>query len=59
MNICLDSKISFISGYIFTVITAATFMDLFMAASIGLVGGAFGLLGKDLYRYIKNKTLNK
>ena len=55
----LDSKISFISGYILTVITAATFMDLFMAASIGLVGGAFGLLGKDLYRYIKNKTLNK
>lgn len=59
MIIDLDTKISFISGYIFTVITAASFMDILMAAILGLVGGLFGLAGKDLYSYIKKKALRK
>ena len=57
MNICLDSKISFISGYIFTVFAASNFMDILMAAVLGLVGGLFGLAGKDLYKYIKDKLV--
>jgi hypothetical protein len=59
MNICLDSKISFISGYIFTVFAAANFMDILMAAVLGLVGGLFGLAGKDLYSLIKKKILKR
>ena len=57
MIIDLDSKISFISGYIFTVFAAASFMDLLMAAGVGLIGGACGLLGKDLYRWLKAKLI--
>ena len=57
MILDLDSKISFISGYIFTVFAAANFMDILMAAVLGLVGGLFGLAGKDLYRFIKDKVV--
>ncbi len=57
MILDLDSKISFLSGYIFTVFAAANFMDILMAAVLGLVGGLFGLAGKDLYRYIKDKVV--
>ena len=57
MILDLDSKISFLSGYIFTVFAAANFMDIVMAAILGLVGGLFGLAGKDLYRYIKDKLV--
>jgi len=59
MTFCLDTKISFISGYIFTVLAASNFMDILMAAIVGLVGGLFGLAGKDLYTYIKKKALRK
>ena len=57
MILDLDSKISFLSGYIFTVFAAANFMDILMAAVLGLVGGLFGLAGKDLYRFIKDKVV--
>jgi len=57
MNLDLDSRISFFSGYIFTLFAAASFMDLLMAAGVGLIGGACGLLGKDLYRYLKSKLI--
>lgn len=57
MNLDLDSRISFISGYIFTLFAAASFMDLLMAAGVGLIGGACGLLGKDLYRWVKDKLI--
>jgi len=59
MNSDLDSRISFFSGYVFTLFAAASFMDLLMAAGVGLIGGACGLLGKDLYRYLKAKALRK
>ena len=57
MILDLDSKISFLSGYIFTVFAASNFMDILMAAVLGLVGGLFGLAGKDLYRFIKDKVV--
>ena len=57
MNTDLDSRISFISGYVFTLFAAASFMDLLMAAGVGLIGGACGLLGKDLYRWLKVKLI--
>tara|TARA_R110000803_G_scaffold179900_1_gene242290 strand:- start:3729 stop:3905 length:177 start_codon:yes stop_codon:yes gene_type:complete len=57
MTTDLDTKISFISGYVLTVFAAASFMDLLMAAGVGLIGGACGLLGKDLYRWLKAKLI--
>lgn len=51
----VDAKISFIAGYIFTVATSISFVGIASAALVGLVGGFFGLLGKELYYAIKNK----
>lgn len=51
----LDNKISFISGFTFTAISTVNIMGIFQAALVGLVGGFFGLLGKELYYYLKGK----
>jgi uncharacterized membrane-anchored protein len=45
----MDNKISFIAGWALTTATTVTGMGLIRAALIGLVGGFFGLLGKQLY----------
>lgn len=45
----MDNKISFIAGWMLTTATTITAMGLFKAALIGLIGGFFGLLGKELY----------
>ena len=54
----LDDRICFSSGYILTAITTINMMGVVQAAIIGLVGGFFGLLGKELYYYVKKK-INK
>ena len=54
----LDDRICFSSGYILTAITTINMMGIVQAAIIGLVGGFFGLLGKELYYYLKKK-INK
>ena len=51
----LDNKISFISGFVFTALSTVTIMGVAQAAIIGLVGGFFGLLGKEFFYYIKKK----
>lgn len=51
----LDNKISFFGGYIFTAISSINLLGFVNAAIIGLVGGFFGLLGKEAYYYIKNE----
>lgn len=51
----LDNKISFISGFTFTALSTINIMGVAQAALVGLVGGFFGLLGKELYYYIKDK----
>ena len=51
----LDNKISFISGFVFTALSTVTIMGVAQAALVGLVGGFFGLLGKELFYYLKNK----
>ena len=51
----LDNKISFISGFTFTALSTITLMGVAQAAMIGLVGGFFGLLGKELFYYLKGK----
>lgn len=51
----MDNKISFISGFMFTALSTITLMGVVQAAMIGLVGGFFGLLGKELFYYLKSK----
>jgi hypothetical protein len=55
----LDNKISFISGFVFTALSTVSIMGIAQAAMIGLVGGFFGLLGKELYYFIKKKIKSK
>ena len=45
----MDNKISFIAGWALTTVTTITLVGVFRAAIIGLVGGFFGLLGKEVY----------
>lgn len=52
----LDSKISFFSGFIFTATTAINTMGWIQAAAVGLIGGFFGLLGKETFYYVKTKV---
>ena len=54
----LDDRMCFTSGYVLTAITTINMMGIVQAAIIGLVGGFFGLVGKELYYYLKNK-INK
>jgi len=51
----LDNKISFVSGFLFTATTAINTMGWLQAAAVGLIGGFFGLLGKETFYYIKDK----
>ena len=51
----IDNKISFFGGYIFTAISSINLLGFVNAAIIGLVGGFFGLLGKEAYYYVKNE----
>lgn len=51
----IDNKISFIGGYILTAVTTVSMMGIFQAAMVGLVGGFFGLVGKEIYYFLKRK----
>lgn len=63
MNICLDTKISFISGTTFTVLMTAPLYELWFALLLGLVGGFGGVIGKHIFYslrdLLKNKTFKK
>ena len=51
----MDAKVSFIGGWLFTTASTISVMGCFQAAFIGLIGGFFGLLGKEAYYYIKGE----
>jgi ABC-type microcin C transport system permease subunit YejE len=55
----LDNKISFLGGYILTAASTVSIMGVFQAALVGLVGGFFGLIGKELFYYIKKQIKEK
>jgi len=57
-TMALDEKISFVSGYILTAATAVSMMGLLQAAMVGLFGGFFGLIGKELFYWVKRKMKN-
>jgi len=49
----MDNKISFIAGWALTTVTTISLMGVFRAALLGLIGGFFGLFGKEVYFYVK------
>jgi len=51
----MDAKLSFFTGWLFTTVSTITLMGFLQAALLGLIGGFFGLLGKECYYYIKNE----
>jgi len=55
----IDNKISFFAGYIFTAASSVTLLGFLNAAIIGLIGGFFGLLGKEVYYYVKGEIKDK
>ena len=54
----MDNKISFIAGWALTTITTVSLMGVFRAALLGLIGGFFGLFGKEIYYYTKKELQN-
>ena len=54
-----DNRISFIAGFIFTTVSSMSIMGVVQAATMGLIGGFFGLLGKEAYYYIKEEIKDK
>ena len=55
----MDNKVSFIAGWTLTTVTSINLMGLFQAALVGLVGGFFGLFGKEVYYYVKGEIKSK
>ena len=55
MIICMDTKISFASGSFLTVLMTAPLYELWFAMMLGLVGGFGGVLGKQLFYWVKEK----
>ena len=51
----MDNRLSFITGWIFTTVSTISAMGMLQAAAIGLIGGFFGLLGKELYYFVKSE----
>jgi hypothetical protein len=51
----MDAKLSFFAGWLFTTVSTITLMGFVQAALMGLVGGFFGLLGKEAYYYVKGE----
>ena len=52
----IDDKISFATGWLFTTASTLTAVGMFKAATLGLIGGFFGLVGKELYYWVKSKV---
>lgn len=51
----LDDRIAYIAGFIFTTASTMNTMGMIQAAAIGLIGGFFGLAGKELFYLVKSK----
>ena len=55
----MDNKISFLAGYILTAATTITAAGVLNAVLLGLMGGFFGLLGKEAYYYLRSEVKAK
>lgn len=52
----MDNKISFIGGFIVTTIASFDPAKIFEVSVLGLCGGFFGLLGKQIFYFAKRKV---
>lgn len=50
----MDNKISFIAGWLLTAASTVTAAGVLNAVILGLLGGFFGLLGKEAYYLTRN-----
>jgi|TARA_R100001463_G_scaffold30686_1_gene69767 hypothetical protein len=55
MNMGIENKISYASGFLLTTAYSMGIYEIAMSAAVGLVGGFFGILGKELFYFIKDK----
>ncbi len=51
----MENRFSFISGFALTSIYSMTLYELTMALFLGIVGGFGGVIGKNLYYWIRDK----
>ena len=51
----MENKVSFFSGFTFTSIYTMTLYEVGMALLLGIIGGVGGVIGKEIYYFIKNK----
>jgi fructose-specific phosphotransferase system IIC component len=52
----MDNKISFLAGYILTAATTISAAGFLNAIILGLLGGFFGLLGKEAYYFTRSES---
>jgi len=50
----MDNKIAYIGGFLTTTLMTMNVNNIVMTAILGLIGGFFGILGKQLYYWIKD-----
>lgn len=51
----MDNKISFLAGYLLTAVTTITAAGILNAIVLGLLGGFFGIIGKEAYFYTRDQ----
>ena len=51
----MENKVSFFSGFTFTSIYTMSLYEVGMALLLGIIGGVGGVIGKEIYYFIKNK----
>ena len=51
----MENKISFLSGFTFTSLYTMTLYEFGMALVLGIIGGIGGVIGKELYYWLKDK----
>lgn len=55
----MDNTIAYISGMVFTFFTTMQLTDIAMAAILGLIGGFFGIIGKEMWYVFKGILTGK
>jgi len=51
----MDNKISFLAGYFLTAVTTISAAGILNAIVLGLLGGFFGIIGKEAYFYTRDQ----
>jgi H+/Cl- antiporter ClcA len=54
----LDDRIAYFGGFTMTTMMTISMNDVIMTATLGLIGGFFGILGKQVF-YSLRDLLNK